>query len=356
MTRKICIGAMMLGLMLNGASAWADVDISGKEKIEVGTWADLKTAVESSANAGKVIVLTANIQADVNTPITSVGGEGIIIDGGGHTITGQEGTSYGQLIKFDYSETDLIIQNVNLKGFVAKTSSYAYGGAIYNGGTIGDISGDFTNNSAQGSSFAEGGAINNSGTIGDISGDFEGNYAQSTGTSSSSSARGGAIYNSGNIGDISGDFTSNSAQSDSYYAEGGAIYNYGSLARIENIIGNFEGNSAQSDSSSANGGAIYNSYGTINNISGNFMSNSAQSDSSYARGGAIYNNGSSARIENIIGNFEGNYAKSTGTSSSSIIVVPSVISAGILRVTRLNRILLMQTAGRFIIMRQRLPW
>ena len=35
MTRKICIGAMMLGLMLNGASAWADVDISGKEKITV---------------------------------------------------------------------------------------------------------------------------------------------------------------------------------------------------------------------------------------------------------------------------------------------------------------------------------
>ena len=142
MTRKICIGAMMLGLMLNGASAWADVDISGKEKVEVGTWADLKTAVESSANAGKVIVLTANIQADVNTPITSVGGEGIIIDGGGHTITGQEGTYVGQLIKFDSSDTtDLIIQNVTLKGFVVKASS-AYGGGVYKmGGSIVDISG-----------------------------------------------------------------------------------------------------------------------------------------------------------------------------------------------------------------------
>ena len=79
MTRKICIGAMMLGLMLNGASAWADVDISGKEKIEVGTWADLKTAVESSANAGKVIVLTGDIQAEVDNPIKSVGGEGIML-------------------------------------------------------------------------------------------------------------------------------------------------------------------------------------------------------------------------------------------------------------------------------------
>ena len=320
MTRKICIGAMMLGLMLNGASAWADVDISGKEKIEVGTWADLKTAVESSANAGKVIVLTANIQADVNTPITSVGGEGIIIDGGGHTITGQEGTSYGQLIKFDYSETDLIIQNVNLKGFVAKTSSYAYGGAIYNGGTIGDISGDFTNNSAQGSSFAKGGAINNSGTIGDISGDFEGNYAQSTGTSSSSSANGGAIYNNGSsarIENIIGNFEGNSAQSDSSSAKGGAIHNSGSSARIENIIGNFEGNYAKStgtsSSSSANGGAIYNS-GNIGDISGNFTSNSAQSDSSSASGGAIYNQGSALTLVNS--SFKDNYVQ-TGAEKDS---------------------------------------
>ena len=245
------IGLAILAAMLGYAPAWADVDISGKEKIEVGTWGELKAAVESSANAGKVIVLTGDIIADVNTPITSVGGEGIIIDGGGHTITGQEGTSDGQLIKFNYSDTtDLIIQNVNLKGFGVK-SSYAYGGAIYNDrGTIGDISGDFTSNSAQGSSFVRGGAIyNDRGTIGDISGDFEGNSAQST----SFTAYGGAIFNGGTIGDISGDFEGNSAQSDSSSAVGGAIYNSGSLARIENIIGNFEGNSAQSDSSSAVG-------------------------------------------------------------------------------------------------------
>ena len=311
------IGLAILAAMLGYAPAWADVDISGKEKIEVGTWGELKAAVESSANAGKVIVLTGDIIADVNTPITSVGGEGIIIDGGGHTITGQEGTSDGQLIKFNYSDTtDLIIQNVNLKGFGVK-SSYAYGGAIYNDrGTIGDISGDFTSNSAQGSSFVRGGAIyNDRGTIGDISGDFEGNYAQST----SSTAYGGAIYNNGGtIGNISGDFTSNSAQGSSY-VYGGAIYNSGT---INNISGDFSGNYAQStgtsSSSYAAGGAIYNS-GTINNISGDFEGNYAQStgtsSSSTAYGGAIYNSGSLARIENIIGNFEGNSAQSDSSSA-----------------------------------------
>ena len=304
---------MMLGLMLNGASAWADVDISGKEKIEVGTWADLKTAVESSANAGKVIVLTGDIQADVNTPITSVGGEGIIIDGGGHTITGQEGTSDGQLIEFDFfDKTDLIIQNVNFKGFGVKTSSSAYGGAIYNNGTIGDISGDFTSNSAQDSSSAYGGAIYNNGSsarIENIIGNFSNNYVKS-----SFSAYGGAIYNNyGTINNISGDFEGNYAKSDFSYANGGAIYNNGGT--IGDISGNFMSNSAQSDSSYAYGGAIYNSGSSarIENIIGNFEGNSAQSGSSSAYGGAIYNNGSSARIENIIGNFSNNYAKSTSS-------------------------------------------
>ena len=308
------IGLAILAAMLGYAPAWADVDISGKEKIEVGTWGELKAAVESSANAGKVIVLTGDIIADVNTPITSVGGEGIIIDGGGHTITGQEGTSDGQLIKFNYSDTtDLIIQNVNLKGFGVK-SSYAYGGAIYNDrGTIGDISGDFEGNSAQlTSSTARGGAIYNSGgTIGNISGDFEGNSAQST----SFTAYGGAIFNGGTIGDISGDFEGNSAQSDSSSAYGGAIYNNGGT--IGNISGDFTSNSAQG-SSYAYGGAIYNS-DTIGDISGNFTSNSAQSTSSTAYGGAIFNSSSSARIENIIGNFSNNYVKSSSSAYGGAI-------------------------------------
>ena len=65
------------------------------------------------------------------------------------------------------------------------SGSNAYGGAIYNEGSFGNITGDFIGNYATGT-FAYGGAIYNSGTIGDITGDFIGNY----GTSSSLNAYG----------------------------------------------------------------------------------------------------------------------------------------------------------------------
>ena len=129
---KFGLCSFMFSLMLGVAPAWADVDISGKEKVEVGSWGELKTAVEDSANAGKVIVLTGDIQADADNPIDTVAGAGIIIDGGGFTITGQEGTSDGQFITFGSSDkTDLIIQNVKLEGFgnVRTGSYYARGGA-----------------------------------------------------------------------------------------------------------------------------------------------------------------------------------------------------------------------------------
>ena len=86
------------------------------------------------------------------------------------------------------------------------------------------------------------------------------------------------------------------------------------MARIENIIGNFEGNSAQSDSYYAYGGAIYNSDGTIGNISGDFEGNSAQSDSSSARGGAIYNQGAALTLVNS--SFKDNYVQ-TGAEKDS---------------------------------------
>ena len=144
--------------------------------------------------------------------------------------------------------------------------SSASGGAIYNdGGTIGDITGDFIGNYAQVSgsnSSAYGGAIfNYYGTIGDITGDFIGNYAQSNGTGPYSSASGGAIYNyaydKATIGDIKGDFIGNYAQSDSYSAYGGAIFNNSYDSSISDITGNFIGNYAKSTGDSAYGGAIY---------------------------------------------------------------------------------------------------
>ena len=132
------------------------------------------------------------------------------------------------------------------------SESGASGGAIYNSGSIGDISGSFKNNTAK----TNGGAIFNEGTIGDITADFENNVA---------SSRGGAIYNSGSIGDISGSFKNNTAKNN-----GGAIYNKGT---INSIKGSFINNSA-SDSSAinkdpGNGSTIWN-LGYIDTIEGYF--------------------------------------------------------------------------------------
>ena len=231
-------------------------------------------------------------------------------------------------------------------GNYTESDSRAYGGAIYNSGTIGNITGDFIGNYAS-SSGADGGAIYNSGTIGNISGDFIGNYV-----SSSHFPSGGAIYNgeNGTIGDITGDFIGNYASSyyySAFFANGGVIYN-DENGTIGDITGNFIGNYASSFND-VDGGAIYNdengtigditgdfignyassyysSYfchamggaidnkGTIGNITGDFIDNYASSTSSFSLGGAIYNAGT---IGNISGDFIGNYVSSSYTSSLS---------------------------------------
>ena len=172
------------------------------------------------------------------------------------------------------------------------SGGYTYGGAISNGGSIGNITGDFIGNYAS----TGGGAIyNNGGSIGNITGDFIGNYA----------SEGGAIYNISTIRNITGDFIGNYAFGG--YAYGGAIENIGSMG---NITGDFIGNYAVSSyTTDAYGGAIYNS-GTIGNITGDFINNHAYT-SGYrsADGGAIYNRGT---IDNITGNFTENFAQSGG--------------------------------------------
>ena len=254
---------------------------------------------------GQTITYKYN-SSDVQTRFTNS------TDNSSKTTTGafvkQSSTSDGGAIYNNGSNAKLGDINSDFIGNYAQSgSSNAYGGAIYNSGTIGNITGDFIGNYAQSDSrYAYGGAIYNdtydgTATIENITGDFIGNYAQSGGTNHS--AYGGAIYNHlGTIGDITGDFIGNYAQG--LYVSGGAIYNYNN-STIGNITGDFIGNYAQA-SSYAYGGAIYNEGGTIGNITGDFIGNYAQADSSYTKGGAIYNDWGT--IGNITGDFIGNYA------------------------------------------------
>ena len=183
----------------------------------------------------------------------------------------------------------------NITGDFVGNSANGDGGAISNVDQIGDITGNFIGNHAGG----YGGAIFNGlygdVEIGNITGDFIGNYVKSTDYGDSA---GGAIYNEqGEIGDITGDFTLNSANG--YQASGGAIANMAysvveafiapepeQSSYIGNIAGDFIGNKAVSEYE-AKGGAVYNE-ARMGNITGDFIENKAVGEYE-AKGGAVYN-------------------------------------------------------------------
>ena len=206
--------------------------------------------------------------------------------------------------------------SVNIGDWSPSTQTATYG-------IIGDITGDFINNSNKNL----GGAIwNSGGKIGVIKGDFRNNLTESFG--------GGAIANNGRIDGIEGNFIDNKLTSALY--GGGAIYNgYGSASDIGYIIGDFVGNSTESNYSNTDhttynihlhaGGAISNDNGSkIGYIKGNFYDNHAT-----GVGGVIANIGSgydrpyneSGRITiySTIGDIEGDFYNNTAEASGGAI-------------------------------------
>ena len=150
-------------------------------------------------------------------------------------------------------------------------SSATQGGAIYNAGTIVDItSTNFNKGTA-----VEGGAIYNAGTINKIlKSKFNGNYTAYTKNNEDDEDRdalGGAIFNEELI------YVENSTFKDNYAKDGkgGAIYNAEDTAKFNKST--FDGNYANS------GGAIYVHKGTVNDNTSTLKNNHAQ------EGGAIYN-------------------------------------------------------------------
>ncbi|MEE6206993.1 MAG: hypothetical protein VZR95_02955, partial [Alphaproteobacteria bacterium] len=133
------------------------------------------------------------------------------------------------------------------------------------------------------------------------------------------SGDGGVIYNHSDKSNarIISDFIGNSILSSSSFSSGGVIYNDN---KIKSIEGSFVGNILSSTNRSSYGGAIYNqSSSYIHQIKGDFIGNSAVSSASTSNyyssyGGAIYNNGT---IDSIEGNFIGNSARAIGSTSGS---------------------------------------
>lgn len=185
----------------------------------------------------------------------------------------------------------------------------ADGGAINNNNyseITNGITGNFTNNRAIGTS-AYGGAIFNRGTIGDINstGGFSGNYVKSE----NGNALGGAIYNTGTINKINGTFKENHVQSNTL-SGGGAIYNTGTIGEIEGL---FEGNYAKSlyDASSrigSRGASIANIGGEITSINADFKNNYIEASGiSEISSVAIENAGGTIGSIKSTNGFSGNY-------------------------------------------------
>lgn len=265
---------------------------------------DIKNAL-SNTNGAVLNITNSNATAEItnvnfsNNKISATssdkGGGGIYNDGG-HitTITG------------DFTDNS------------ATSTLASYGGAIYNKtGTIDSIKGNFKNNYATGPTSATnsgGGAIaNEEGTINKIEGVFEGNSTQRDG---------GAIANGGYIGEINAQFLNNSAISTSMaFAGGGAISNI--IGTIDKISGLFKGNLVSKNAVHTNYvdicGAAINNSGVINSITADFIENKIINEKTSASvyGGVIYNR--TATIGDIKGDFKDNSAISGGEVYGGVI-------------------------------------
>lgn len=209
----------------------------------------------------------------------------------------------------------------NITGDFVGNSANGDGGAISNGDHIGDITGNFIGNHAGGYGGAIfNRSLYIDVEIGNIKGDFIGNYVKSTDYGDSA---GGAIYNEqGEIGDITGDFTLNSANgyhasggaiANMAYSDSGVVAFITApepeqSSYIGNITGDFIENKAVGDFE-AKGGAVYNE-ARMGNITGDFYNNSASAEDR-AFGGAIYNSWD-AQLGTISGDFVGNSAVASG--------------------------------------------
>lgn len=182
---------------------------------------------------------------------------------------------------------------VSERGFMnnfAKSDEKAYAGALYNSeyATIEDIAANFVNNNVTGNLESCGGAIVNKGTIGNITGVFSDNYVE--GSSKSEYIAGGAIYNQNEMKVTNSIFEDNTS-----YGIGGAIAN---TSVYQNGDGLFQGNMVidsvefAENTASELGGAIYN--GTDDFEDGvatiNFSGvNTFKKNHAGKFGGAIYN-------------------------------------------------------------------
>ena len=172
------------------------------------------------------------------------------IANGAHTVHESQNASGGAIANLGgQARIGVVTGDFILNYILQDDNSKAYGGAIYNSGTMGNITGDFIkNNIEQAGGEGYGGAIYNNGTLGTVTGDFVENFVKNN---MAGKAYGGAIYNQGTMGYIAGSFIGNHAQTsagEGTDAHGGAIYTNSSLNFVaDNTSMVFSGNYISKD-------------------------------------------------------------------------------------------------------------
>ena len=251
--------------------------------------------------SGTIILVT-------RTPVITAAGGKLTIDGTGRSVT-IDGDGSVPGLKVDTGAA-LDLKNLTIFNGLEDggATNYAYGGGVYNLGTLNVTNCTFSGNWAS-SQFSYGGGIYNSdGSVTITNSTFSSNTARSA------ESQGGGIFTSGGTLDIlNSTFSGNnviSAGSD----PGGALYISGTTVTITNST--FSGNHADD-----NGGAVYVASGTVTITKSTFSSNYVTKGS----GGGIYNNSGSLTINNST--FSSNAANGASSNGGGIYIGSSATTS-----------------------------
>lgn len=352
---KITRYTLLLSLScLTSVPTRAEVVSSGDKLLEIIS--NNQTGSTVSIELGNNIILPQNVDVNGNAVVDGTeqkykidgnGGAGFVL-GNGESLTIQNTvlTNFGGqtatgLIVDNAAGGKVVLNNVTVESNkltpLHTGQTYMPSGAfIANKGTMA-INGTFNDNflGTEDSVRGNGGFItNDDGHITEITGEFTNNTAQRM-YDGGSDMYGGILWQGGSsalIDEIDAVFKNNTARAGNGSAYGGVMYiNHG---KINTLAGTYENNQALSDKSNAAGGVIFNK-NEISVIRADFNNNKAlgkETGSQYSRstslGGAIYNNGTIDRIENST--FTGNIAKAVGAQGGAIYNYASYSTSGVI--------------------------
>lgn len=256
----------------NYASISTAENKSNLENAIIAYNAEVMNAQGSAANGIPTVVFNGNTTltatagtADQRLNVNNGNALSInVADGKILTISGNTFSGYGGAVDVDNNSVLTFVDGARFTG----NTAFAYGGAVYNKGTVtfGDGS-TFANNSAHNSGYASGGAFFNVGTV---------TFGNATMFTKNKSDQGGGFYNDGNASAAFGNGATFAENNSSY---GGALVNDGTMTFGDDAV--FIKNIAE-----ANSGAVYNTGKMTFGANATFMENTSND---YM--GALYNNG-----------------------------------------------------------------